>query len=73
MSTQGFDPNKFRACDGGRSAMPGVPDGKAGLQFMMDFSLKQIQMAQKEKDQDMANHWIDAYVKYRTKLQNWKY
>ena len=73
MSSQGFDPNKFRACDGGRSAMPGVPDGKAGLEYMMDFAIKQIQIAQKEKNDTMMKHWINAYAQYRAKFQNWQY
>ena len=73
MSSQGFDPNKFRACDGGRSAMPGVPDGKAGLEYMMDFAIKQIQIAQQEKNDTMMKHWINAYAQYRAKFQNWKY
>ena len=73
MSSQGFDPNKVRACDGGRSAMPGVPDGKAGLEYMMDFAIKQIQIAQKEKNYTMMKHWINAYAQYRAKFQNWQY
>ena len=73
MSSQGFDPNKFRACDGGRSAMPGVADGKAGLEYMMDFAIKQIQIAQQEKNDTMMKHWINAYAQYRAKFQNWKY
>ena len=51
---------------GARSCLIPADEGFGG-------AIKQIQIAQQEKNDTMMKHWINAYAQYRAKFQNWKY